>query len=94
MVNLREAIIVIFAMAALIYIFKNLNLYPAEWNTGVKINKAAILSLANKINQTADGFKPESPAKVLRRLQLNSAAAIPSRRHTVIANLLKDKEED
>ncbi|KAL2276191.1 hypothetical protein FJTKL_01253 [Diaporthe vaccinii] len=94
MVNPREATAVIFAAAALTHISENPDLYPAEWITGAKTNKAAILSLANKVNQTADGLEPESPAEVLRRLQLDSAAATPSCKRTATASLLGDEEED
>lgn len=83
MINSEEASAVVFAAAALTYISENPNLYLAEWTTAAKTNKAAILLLANKVNQTADGLnEPESPAEVLRRLQLDSAAATLSHKRT------------
>lgn len=95
MVNPNEATAVVFAAAALTHMSENLNLYPVEWTTGAKTNKAAILSLANKVNQTADGLnEPESPAEVLRRLELDSAAATPSRKRIATTSLLGDGEED
>lgn len=83
MVNSEEASAIVFATAALTYISENPDLYPADWTTGAKTNKDAILSLANKVNQTADRLNdPESPAEVPRRLQLDSAAATPSHKRT------------
>lgn len=92
MVNPEEATAVVFAAAALAYMSENPDMCPAEWTTGAKTNKAAILSLANKVNQTAD--EPESPAEVLRRLQLDSAMATPSRKRTAPISLPGDEEED
>lgn len=68
-------------------------MYPAEWITGAKTNKTAILKMANKVNQVAEGtIEPQSPAEVLHRLQLDSAT--PSRKRKMTTSLSEDEEED
>ncbi|KAG6360916.1 hypothetical protein INS49_011984 [Diaporthe citri] len=92
-VTSKEATAVTFAAAALTHMSENPDLYPAEWTTGAKTNKAAILTMANKVNQIGEGTtEPESPAEVLRRLQLDSAT--PSRKRKMTISLLGDEEED
>lgn len=93
LVKPKEATAIIFAAAALTHISENPDLYPAEWTTGAKTNKAAILTMANKVNQTGEGTDvPQSPAEVFRRLQLDPAT--PSRKRKMTISLLGDEEED
>ncbi|KAG6360913.1 hypothetical protein INS49_011981 [Diaporthe citri] len=93
-VTSKEATAVTFAAAALTHMAENPGLYPAEWNAGAKTNKAAILSLATKVNQGAEGTnEPQSPAEVLRRLNLRPGPTTPSRKRHATINLVDDDED-
>ncbi|KAI7773706.1 hypothetical protein LA080_010052 [Diaporthe eres] len=91
LVNPKEASAIVFAAAALTHMSENPD-YPAEWTTGAKAHKAAILTMANKVNQIGEGAnEPQSPAEVLRRLQLDSAT--PSRKRKMTIDLVDDDED-
>lgn len=92
MVTAKEATAAIFAAAALTHMAENPSMYPAEWTTGAKTNKAAILTLATKLSDEAQ--EPQSPADVLRRLNLGSGLSTPSRKRKLTVSLLGDDEED
>lgn len=90
----KEATAVTFAAAALTHISENPDLYPAEWNAGAKTNKAAILSLATKVNQGAEAsIESQSPADVLRRLNLGPGPTTPSRKRQATIDLVDDDED-
>lgn len=92
-VSPNEATAVAFAAAALTHMSENPDLYP-EWYISAETNKAAILTLANKVKQGANGLEPQSPAEVLRRLQLDSAAATPIRKRTATTGILLKNEDN
>lgn len=90
----KEATAVTFAAAALAHMSDNADLYPAEWSAGAKTNRAAILSLATKLNQGAeDSLEPQSPADVLRRLNLGPGPTTPGRKRQATIDLVDDDED-
>lgn len=93
-VTSKEATAITFAAAALTHMSENPDLYPAEWNAGAKTNKAAMLTMANKVNQGAEAsLEPQSPADVLRRLNLAPDFTTPSRKRQATINLVDDDED-
>lgn len=93
-VTSKEVTAVAFAAAALTHMGENPDLYPAEWSAGAKTNKAAILTLANKVKQGAEAsLEPQSPAEVLRRLNLEHGPTTPSRKRQATIDLVDDDED-
>lgn len=96
-VTAKEATATVFAAAALAHMADNPNLYHSDWGTGAKTNKAAILSLANKVQNIGEEQSGnESPAEVLHRLNLDQTPATPTRKRaaTTISLLEVDDESD
>lgn len=85
-VTTKEAEAVIFAAAALTHMAENPGLYPNDWTTGAKANKAAILTVANKVKE-GTGPQAQSPDDITQRLGLT-----PSRKRQAFVNL--DDYED
>lgn len=95
-VNNKEATATIFAAAASTHMSESPGLYPAEWTSGAKTNNAAILTLATKMRQMIadEAQEPQSPADVLRRLNLGAGPSTPSRKRQATMSLIEEDEDD
>jgi hypothetical protein len=94
-VTSKESTAVTFAAAALTHMAENPGLYSAEWSAGARTNKPAILSLASKLTSIAHDDHPQSPADVLRRLNLGpESLTTPSRKRQAMVNLVEDDSDE
>lgn len=90
----KEANAAVFAAAAVTYMAENPHLFPADWSAEAKTNKAGIISLATKVNPADDGrIEQQSPADVLKRLQLSAGPTTPSRKRKA-TNSFIDEDDD